>query len=878
MKTNEIRSRFLKFFSAKNHKIIRSDSLVPKDDPTVLFTTAGMQQFKKQFLGQLEGFTRASTSQKCLRTDDLDEVGKTDFHHTFFEMLGNFSFGDYFKKDAISWAWEFLTVELNIPEDKLWVSVYKEDSEAENIWKNEIKIPAARIVKLGDKSNFWPSNAKENGPNGPCGPCSEIFYDYGPNPRCTKNACDPSCDCGRFSEVWNLVFTQFNRKDGGVLDPLPSKNIDTGMGLERLSAVMQGKKSNFDTDIFEPIMKAIEEAQVKIPLDTREKRIIADHIRAVVFGINDGVVPSNEGRGYVIKKLIINSSDILLQKGTDKPSFFKLAESVVTAMHEPYPEIKNNSRNIADMIKGIEEAYIKVYKERIPELATLAQGINDPDKLGEAMFRFKDTYGLTIGTIEKTILPLYEKNGKTSIFLETAYKKFEQLLQSQQKQSRSSSKMTGDVFINKNLDLNVPKTEFLGYKHPLVSATVLRIFINDCVRNSAQKGDSIKIILDKSPFYAESGGQVGDTGKLTNDHCSVKIISTEKQGDVFIHIGEVEEGELRTNDPVTAEIDYERRLSIMRNHTATHILQSALREILGQHVKQQGSWVGEDRLRFDFTHPKALCFEELSAIEEKVNGYILSCDSVTKEFLTLDEAKETGALAFFAEKYGETVRVVSIGNYSKELCGGTHLENVGQIGLFKITSESAIAQGIRRIEATTGHGALAFIAGQQKSLLDIANTLKAPIGEVTSRAKAMAEKIKSMEKELDAARFDSIKASIDDILQKAENHAGTKIISRIFKDIEIGILRKVCDLIRQKENSSAIILGAKSDGNASLIISFSEDLVKIGLRADECIKKVAPLINGSGGGKPQLAQAGSKDPGNIDEAVKQAISTIKQNI
>ncbi|HPN88485.1 MAG TPA: alanine--tRNA ligase [Candidatus Omnitrophota bacterium] len=891
MTTTEIRSKFLNFFASKSHKIIKSDSLVPKDDPTVLFTTAGMQQFKRQFLGHLEGFTRAATSQKCLRTDDLEEVGKTDFHHTFFEMLGNFSFGDYFKKDAILWAWEFLTKELKIPSEKLWVSVYKDDAEAYKIWLDDIKIPKEKIVKLGDKSNFWPSEAKEKGPNGPCGPCSEIFYDYGVNKNCIQSdTCDPSCNCGRFSEIWNLVFTQFNRKDGGVLEPLPAKNIDTGMGLERLASVMQGKKNNFETDIFKPILEAIDE-NIKIgpilPGMRNERYVLADHIRAVVFGISDGVVPSNEGRGYIMKKLIIAMSDIAIRSGNNKPTIYKLVPTVITAMQEQYPEIKEKAQNIADIIKSIEMIYIDLREKRIPELEdkifhvflkneTQQKNKEVKKEVGQILFLFKDTHGLTIETMRPIVWHTMEQ--WTENDWEDALKEFNQLMQKQQEQSRAGSKMTGDVFANAGLNLNVAKTEFLGYNHIYTTSTVLALLSGDKKVTEAKKDEEIKIILNKTPFYAEGGGQIGDTGKLTKDDLIVKITDTKKMNDIFIHMGIVEEGTLRINDMVKAEIDIERRLAIMRNHTSTHLLQSALRDVLGSHVQQQGSFVDDERLRFDFTHPKSLTEEQITAIEEKVNRLILDCDTVTKEYLSIDEAKKSGALAFFAEKYGEVVRVVTIGDYSKEFCGGTHLDSTGQIGLFKIISESAIAQGIRRIEAKTGLNAFLDIKNQEKQLLEISRSLKVSPQEIAQRIHLQAQQIKSLEKELSQYRFENIKSSIDSIIEKAETVNNSKIITHHFTNIDMDLLRKAADVMKQKTPSAIIVLGATTNENASLLVAVSDDLIKKNIKADILIKPLATLIKGSGGGRPQMAQAGSKQTDKIPNALLQAKNIIKETL
>ena len=850
MTTDQIRKKFLDFFASKGHTIIVSDSLVPKDDPTVLFTTAGMQQFKRQFLGHIDGYTRAASCQKCLRTDDLDKIGKTNFHHTCFEMLGNFSFGDYFKKEAISWAWEFLTHELKLPKEKLWVSVYKDDKEAKEIWLKEIKIDQKKIVALGDHSNFWPADAKEKGPNGPCGPCSEIFYDYGKNPKCPqKTKCNPSCDCGRFAEIWNLVFTQFNRKEGGILEPLPSKNIDTGMWLERLAAVIQGKKSNFEIDIFAVIIQSIEK---EIPsLTTQEKRVIADHTRAIVLGITDGVIPSNDGRGYIIKKLIIDITDLALRAGQTKPVIYKLVPAVIKTTQKPYPEIAKKEKDIRDIILNIETSYRKVRQERVPEFEEKITDLKKEkpsDKkfsaeLGNLIFIFRDTYGLTVPTLKEAMKPLKIKKN----ILKNAWAAFDELMQVQKAKARASSKMTGDVFVSNGLDLGLPKTKFLGYEQTQSTSAVLKLFINDQKVNQVKQGDAVKIILDKTPFYAESGGQIGDSGVIINENGKILVQNTQKSDDIFIHSGIVEEGLLKTNEVVKTEIDTQRRWSIMRNHTATHLLQAALRECLGSHVEQQGSLVAEDRLRFDFTHYRAITKEELATIESRVNEMIRSCDSVIKEYLPIAKAKESGALAFFAEKYGEIVRVVSIANYSREFCGGTHLDFTGQIGLLKIISESAIAQGIRRIEAKTGMGALAYTNEQRDQLEKIATVLKSPVAELCERISSQTQKVKQLEKELEEKYFDSIKNSIDSIIQNAETYHETKMITHAFVNIEMNILRRVCDLMKQKTKSSIIILGARTEDSASILVSVSDDLIEKGIKADELIKDIAPLIGCSGG-------------------------------
>ncbi len=856
MTTNEIRTKFLDFFKSKEHSIIASDSLVPKDDPTVLFTTAGMQQFKPQFLGHIEGFTRAASCQKCLRTDDLDVVGKTDFHHTFFEMLGNFSFGDYFKKDAIHWAWEFLTGELGIPGDKLWASVYKEDDEAYNIWLNEIKLPANKIVKLGDKSNFWPSNARQNGPNGPCGPCSEIFYDYGVNKAnpCSKgDKCDPDCSCGRFSEVWNLVFTQFNRKDGGVLEPLPAKNIDTGMGLERLAAVVQGKKSNYETDNFAAILKVIKDTFVanKAKATESEFRIIADHMRAVTVGIADGVMPSNEGRGYVMRKLIVDMSDLAIRAGIEKPIIYTFVDIVIERLRRTYPELSSKENEIKDLIKRIEEGFIKVRREKIPRLIEQIRSIRgtagsrsgNNKELGGLIFFMRDTDGLTLNTIKSVL----NEEKISDDDLQEAFSRYEQLMKEQQERSRAGSKMTGDVYANQDFALDVPKTQFLGYTQSKADAKVLKVTHN-------KEDGRAQIILDRTPFYAETGGQVGDTGDLNGPEGRMRVEDTRKTNDVYIHYGVIE-GVIKEGETVQAVIDEPRRRAIMRNHTATHLLQAALRETLGAHIKQQGSLVEEGRLRFDFTHPKGVKPDEMMKIENRINEFIRRNDKLTTEVLPLEEARKKGALAFFAEKYGQTVRVVSISDYSKEFCGGTHVASTGEIEALKITSEGSVAQGIRRVEAVTG-----------KTMVE--EILKKKQDEAAALEEAQHQRQKEVEEQ--KAYFEEVKSSVDELIKAGENIKGANLIIHTLENMDIALLRKLSDLLKQKVRSGVFILSSKTEQDASVILSVTDDLVARGIKANELIGQLTPLMDGSGGGRPQLAQAGSKSPQKLDVALAKA--------
>jgi len=859
MNANEIRKKYLEFFKSKNHSVIASDSVVPKDDPTVLFTTAGMQQFKRQFLGHIDGFTRATTSQKCLRTDDLDKIGKTPCHHTFFEMLGNFSFGDYFKKEAIAWAWEFLTQEVKLSGDRLWVSVYEEDNEAYDEWV-KMGFPKEKIIKLGDKDNFWPAEAKKNGPNGPCGPCSEIFFDYFPggNPDCKNKKCDPSCNCGRFTEIWNLVFTQFNRKDGGILEPLPGKNIDTGMGLERLTAVIQGKKNNYDTDLFQPLIEAIdiETKTQNYEISLTERRIVADHIRAIVFAISDGVVPSNEGRGYVVKKLIIDATDIMVPLGKTTARIYKLAPVLANIMEIPYPEIKGNVDNIAGIIRKVQESYLMTRNERVPELD---KKINDVRKkyssspqqlsenLGLLLFEYKDTFGLAIPTLDKIL----KNQGECGLFggiTEKAWEVYGREMTKQQDRSRAGSKMTGDRFANIELELaGTPKTKFTGYTNLEEQAKVLKLYVVDKEVTKASTGDAVKVILDQTPFYAESGGQIGDAGTLTNKDTTLQILDTQKQDGIYIHMATVEKGEIQVGDTVEADVDEERRLSIMRNHTATHILQAGLRKILGSHVQQQGSLVAEDRLRFDFTHPQSISAEQKKQIEDFVNSSIKANDQVDKKEMPIEEARKLGALSFFAEKYGAQVRVVSIGNFSKEFCGGTHLNSTGEIQKFKLTSEGAVAQGIRRVEARTADFAVRF-EDEQK---------------LEDQEKLRREQERQKQKVEGKEYFERIKADLDERIKNSVTIKSTKIVPLKYPDLKIDKMREISDLIKQKQSSVAVIFGTYSDSDESayILIAVTADLEKAGITANGLIKELLTTVEGNGGDdlrSPKLELKNSK--------------------
>jgi len=851
MKADILREKFLDFFKSKKHKIVESDSLVPADDPTVLFTPAGMNQFKKEFLGVTSGFTRAATAQRCLRTDDLDKVGKTPGHHTFFEMLGNFSFGDYFKQEAISYAWEFLTEELKINQEKLWVSVYKDDEEAYKIWKDKIKIPPEKIIKFGDKENFWPSQAKAKGPNGPCGPCSEIFFDQ--------------------MEVWNLVFTQFNRKEGGVLEPLHKKNIDTGMGLERLAAVMQGVANNFQTDLFQPIIKEIRTHIGKSLREEYENELVcalADHIRAITFAIYDGVLPSNENRGYVIRKLIRKSVRNLRALGIKKPFLYKLVPILSQVMKIPYPELEKRRENISEIILAEEKNCISILDSSqellhkgLSELVKKTEDgtFSENDVKGASIIAFElhDTYGIHW---ELT------KDWADAHGIKIDKKIFDSELEKQKVRSKAGSAMKGDVFGIKDLHLDIKETKFLGYQEDTVKAKIIKVI---------QDNHEVKIVLDRTPFYAEAGGQVGDRGVISKGKNVFEVTDTQRIGKVIVHIGKIKAGSFQKNDLVSAKIDREHRLAIARNHTATHLLQAALRKVLGVHVKQQGSLVAAERLRFDFTHFKDIDNAQLDRIEEVVNSYILNNYPLIKKEMTRAQARKSGALAFFGEKYAARVRVVSISDVSQELCAGTHLTSTGQIGSFKIVQEGSVASGVRRIEAVTGSFAYKKIKEEESVIAGIASLLDVPAEKIVLELEKRLARIKELEKQLNLQGLDIIKASLDTIIENAEKINEIKVITRIIENIGMDLLRKGLDLIKEKVDNAIIALGSTNQGRALLVMGITADLVQKGLDATRLIKDVAGILGGSGGGRKDFAQAGGDRPENFQKAFQELKNIIK---
>ncbi len=878
MKTNEIREKFLEFFLKKGHKIVASDSLVPTLDPTLLFTGAGMNQFKDMLLckGKLE-FTRATSSQKCLRTGDIENVGKTASHHTFFEMLGNFSFGDYFKKEAILWAWEFLCKELKLPPERLYASVYKEDDEAFGIWDKEVGLPERKIFRFGEKENFWPSNAPSQGPNGPCGPCSEIFYDQGHGIGCRRPDCQPNCPhCERFVEVWNLVFVQFNRVGEMKLEPLEHKSIDTGMGLERIARVMQGVRTNFDIDIFMPIIHNIEEILGKrYGLDRGEGRLfrrIADHIRAVVFCISDGVLPSNEGRGYVERRLLRRAvRDAMSLAGLEEAALYKLAPTIAELMRKPYPEVAQRQDNIGRIIRNEEEKFLSTYHQgiqRLEEVVTELKRKGTDILSGEEAFRLYDTYGFPL---ESTV------DYCESVGLKVDIHGYEKYMEDRISLSRSASGLVHAIFdVGPIAQLKTMSkaTEFLGYQGGVVEGKVVGIVKDDILLPGAREGEEVQVVLDRTAFYGEAGGQIGDTGYLVGEGVELEVTDTKKAEDLIVHYVKAIKGHVTPGMKLKCQVDLERRKAISRSHTATHLLHHILRKVVGEHAEQAGSLVAPDRLRFDFHHFQALSREELNKIEDMINERIRENAPVAAEEMTIEEAKRKGAIALFGEKYGERVRMVNIGGYSKELCGGVHLHNTGEVGLFRLINEGSVSAGTRRIEALTGLLALKKVKEAEETLNKLSAVLKVPAGTVLQRVEALVEEIKKMEK--GATALGGLRDLVaEGLLREAREVNGVRVITHQLESVRVDDLRRLIDYIKPFPSTVAI-LGTVEDGRPVIITYISKELVKSGLSASEIVREAAKIMGGGGGGKPDMAQAGGKDAGKLGEAIEHSFNLIKE--
>ena len=871
MTTDQLRSKFLAFFESKGHPVIPSDSLVPKDDPTVLFTSAGMNQFKDYFLGKRKDLKRAASCQKCLRTGDLDNVGKTPSHHSFFEMLGNFSFGDYFKEEAIAWAWEFLTKELGMKEEDLWVSVYKDDDEARRIWKDKIKVPEERIVKFGAKDNFWPANAPEDGPNGPCGPCSEIYFDRGEKYGCGKPGCKPGC-CRRHVEVWNLVFTQFNRTGLNTLEPLPNKNIDTGMGLERLASVMQGVSTNFETDIFKPVIDEIECLAGKA--DITHRNAIADHARAAVFCIADGVLPANTGRGYVLKTLIRRSLVHGKFLGLNEPFLYKLVDSVIRAMKGGYPDIAERRENISIIIKSEEEKFFRINEDVRADLEILAAALKEAGKdliPGNRVFYFHDTRGLPIDLMRE-----FASDEGLALDMDG----YEKLMDEQRRKSRGSTKLTGEVFAE-TLSAAVLGTgsssKFTGYETLACDAKIIALLKDNKTVGSITVPCEFAVVLDVTPFYGETGGQVGDTGVIKGDGYEVEVTDTKLVERIPVHICRIKSGEVKTGDKVKAEVDGTRRAAIARHHTATHLLQAALRQVLGKHVNQSGSLVAPDRLRFDFTHFKPMSAEEIRAVEALVNENIRKNSALSVSIMDIGEAKKAGATALFGEKYDKNVRVIDIRGVSKELCGGTHLRATGEIGLFKIVGEGSVAAGIRRIEAVAGEAAYKNIKESEALLKEIADSLMVRPEMLPKQIEELIFKVGGLEKKLKNFQSGWIKDKAKELVSGKELlDNGIAIVAGRIDGCGPDTLVNLTDAVKSSLGNRVVsIFAGAYEGKAFIVSGITKDLAGEGLDARLTVKAMSKLISGGGGGRPDLSQAGGRDISRIDEAIKAGVEAVK---
>ena len=860
--SNEIRTAFLDFFASKGHQIVASSSLVPHGDPTLLFTNAGMNQFKDVFLGfDKRPYTRATTSQKCVRAggkhNDLENVGYTARHHTFFEMLGNFSFGDYFKQDAIAYAWELLTEVFKLPKDKLTVTVYADDDEAYDIWHNTIGVPAERIIRIGDNKgaryssdNFWMM-----GDTGPCGPCTEIFYDHGES-HFGGPPGSPDEDGDRFIEIWNNVFMQFNRDEAGVMHPLPKPSVDTGMGLERLSAVLQHVHANYEIDLFQSLIAAAARETKTTDLTSPSLKVLADHIRACSFLIADGVIPGNEGRGYVLRRIIRRAIRHGYKLGCRTAFFHKMVADLVIEMGNAYPELKREQSRITDILKNEEQRFFETIENG---MAILETELSEMEKTGTEIFNGKlafklhDTYGFPL---DLTADICRERGFKVNDLA------FDIAMSIQKEQARSSGKFK----MAANLDYSGSNTDFKGYDTLETNAKVLALYKDSVPVSSLNEGDLGIVVLDITPFYAESGGQVGDIGELRSTDGIFAVEDTQKiQTAVFGHHGTLKTGTLKVGDKITAKVNMQARANSMRNHSATHLMHKALREVLGAHVQQKGSLVDTEKTRFDFVHNAPMTDAEIARVEQIVNAEILANAATQARVMDIESAQKTGAMMLFGEKYGDEVRVLDIGS-SRELCGGTHVSRTGDIGLFKIFSESSVAAGVRRLEATTGEGALKLINEQQALIAQLASALKAPTHELANKAIQLSDNIKSLEKELARLKSKLASSQGNDLAEHAVDIAGVKVLAATLDGANPETLRETMDKLKDKLKSAAIVLASVNDGKVSLAAGITADLIGK-LKAGELVNFVALQVGGKGGGKPDMAMAGGTDASKLPQAL-----------
>ena len=866
MKSTEVRQKFLDFFAARDHQIVASSSLVPANDPTLLFTNAGMVQFKEAFLGEeTRPYSRATTSQRCVRAggkhNDLENVGYTARHHTFFEMLGNFSFGDYFKREAIQFAWDFLTVELRLPPERLWVTVFEDDDEAASIWLNEIKVNSERLSRLGQKDNFWAM-----GDTGPCGPCSEIFYDHGPEvPGGPPGSSDEDGD--RYIEIWNLVFMQFERKSDGSMTSLPKPSVDTGAGLERLSAVLQKVHSNYEIDLFQSLLKEVIKITRTEDLQNSSLNVIADHIRSCAFLIVDGVLPSNEGRGYVLRRIIRRAVRHGHQLGVKDPFFFRLTGKLSDIMGGAYPELVERRQFVETVLKEEEEQFARTLENGMGILEREIANLKGDTLPGETVFQLYDTYGFP-ADLTADVVREHE--------LKVDMKGFQAAMDQQRSSARAASNF--GVVEKLNIDPSLT-TDFTGYDSLDGEGRIVEIFTIDGEKLDKVPADKeVYLLLDKSPFYGESGGQIGDKGLLRNENGQFKVLDTKKQGDNHIHRGVLNLGGWQVNDLVEAEVAVKERQATTLNHSATHLMHAALRNTLGTHVSQKGSLVDAERLRFDFSHPKAVTEAELAIIEMQVNDEILANSQVGKEVMPIEEAKERGAVALFGEKYGDQVRVVTMGGkFSVEFCGGCHVNRTGDIGFFKIISEAGISAGVRRIEAVTGGGAYDFIKGREQVLSELGKVVRSGPSELVAKVKQLTDANRVLEKEVELLKAKIASGAGDNLLQKAIDLDGIKLLIANIEGVNSKALRDTVDQLKNKLGTSIVVLATVIEGKVSLVVGVSKDLTGK-IKAGELINMVAEQVGGKGGGRPDMAMAGGTDSVALPKALESVEAWVKAKL
>lgn len=872
LKVRDLRRSYVDFFKSKGHRIVHSSSLLPKDDPTLLFTTAGMVQFKAMFAGTVDlEYTRAASIQKCLRTSDLENVGRTKRHLTFFEMLGNFSFGDYFKEEAIEFAWEYSTKIIGFDKEKIWVSIFENDDEAFKIWNEKIGVPKEKIVRLGKKDNFW----GPAGDSGACGPCTELYIDRGPTFGCGSKDCKPGCDCERYLEYWNLVFNQYFQDVDGKQFPLPKTGIDTGMGLERLATLIQGVDSVFETDELAGFIEFVcREANVKYEDKNKVPvNVIVEHARALTFAMSDGIYPSNEGRGYVLRRVLRRALRFTRQLGIREPFVFRLVDPIVDTMGEFYPEIKESAKNIKNVIESEEKRFLETIEHGMARLEEITQRLKKSGEKtisGKDAFLLYDTFGFPL---EMTV----EMAAEIGLNVDSAG--FEKEMEDQRERGKSSWK--GSAVNEKAFEEMVRKageSHFRGYELNETAGKILAIHNGKNIVDKISSGEDGFIVISETPFYGESGGQAGDTGEIISGTSRFTVSDTKKINKTTIHIGSVSKGEFKSGETVTARIDVINRNLIRANHTVTHLLQAALRNVLGTHVKQAGSLVENGRMRFDFSHFNAMTTEEIEKIESIVNEKIWENIDVTTKVMALEEAVKSGAMAVFDEKYDDTVRVVSVPGFSMELCGGTHVSNTGSIGLFKILKESSPGAGLRRIEAVTLKGLFERFRYKDQVISEISDRLNGNENDILKRVESLIDENRALTREMEKIKKQNAASGVDSIIASAEEAGGVKIVSNIFDDADADLLRSMADSVREKLQTSVVLFGSKGDGKALLLYAATNSAVSKGIDCGAIIKETAKIVGGGGGGRKDMAQAGGKSADRINEAISAAVEIAKKSV